>query len=229
MRRSVPSKRNYQIMIAVDDSKSMSESGADLLAFETLAMLTKALSMLEVGEICVVGFGDEEHIRVAHPFGTPFSPAESGVNVFRSFGFSQRGTNVKNLVRESIQLFGDARLKGHSSSEDLWQLQLIVSDGHCSNHEGIARLVRQAQAEKIIIVFVIVDAGQDSILDLQEAVYEPDPLAVNGAAGEMRLRTKRYLEDFPFPYYLVVRDVRDLPGVLATALKGWFGSVVDVQ
>ncbi|KAK5359025.1 AAA ATPase midasin [Exophiala xenobiotica] len=230
MRRSVPSKRNYQIMIAVDDSKSMSESGADLLAFETLAMLTKALSMLEVGEICVVGFGDEEHIRVAHPFGTPFSPAESGVNVFRSFGFNQRGTNVKNLVRESIQLFGDARLKGHSSSEDLWQLQLIVSDGHCSNHEGIARLVRQAQAEKIIIVFVIVDAGQDSILDLQEAVYEPDPLAVNGAgAGEMRLRTKRYLEDFPFPYYLVVRDVRDLPGVLATALKGWFGSVVDVQ
>lgn len=227
MRRSVPSKRNYQIMIAVDDSKSMSESGADLLAFETLAMLTKALSMLEVGEICVVGFGDEEHIRVAHPFGKPFSPAESGVNVFRSFGFNQRGTNVKNLVRESIQLFSDARLKGHSSSEDLWQLQLIVSDGHCSNHEGIARLVRQAQAEKIIIVFVIVDAGQDSILDLQEAVYEPDPLAVN--AGEMRLRTKRYLEDFPFPYYLVVRDVRDLPGVLATALKGWFGSVVDVQ
>ncbi|KAL6249838.1 AAA ATPase midasin [Rhinocladiella similis] len=225
MRRSVPSKRNYQIMIAVDDSKSMSESGADLLAFETLAMLTKALSMLEAGEICVIGFGDEEHIRVAHPFGTPFSPAESGVNVFRSFGFNQRGTNVRNLVRESIQLFRDARLKGHTASEDLWQLQLIVSDGHCSDHEGIARLVRQAQEEKIIVVFVIVDAGQDSILDLQEAVYEADPVH----NGEMRLRTKRYLEDFPFPYYLVVRDVRDLPGVLATALKGWFGSVVDVQ
>ncbi|KIW15707.1 hypothetical protein PV08_05757 [Exophiala spinifera] len=225
MRRSVPSKRNYQIMIAVDDSKSMSESGADLLAFETLAMLTKALSMLEAGEICVVGFGDEEHVRVAHPFGTPFSPAESGVNVFRSFGFNQRGTNVRNLVKESIQLFRDARLKGHAASEDLWQLQLIVSDGHCSDHEGIARLVRQAREEKIIVVFVIVDAGQDSILDLQEAVYEADPVQ----SGEMRLRTKRYLEDFPFPYYLVVRDVRDLPGVLATALKGWFGSVVDVQ
>lgn len=226
MRRSVPSKRNYQIMVAVDDSKSMSESGADLLAFETLAMLTKALSMLEVGEICVVGFGDEEHIRVAHPFGTPFSPTESGINVFRAFSFNQRGTNVRNMVRESIQLFRDARLKGHSTAEDLWQLQLIVSDGHCSDHEGIARLVRQAQAEKIIIVFVIVDAGQDSILEMQEAVYEPDP---NSATGEMKLRTRRYLEDFPFPYYLVVRDVRDLPGVLATALKGWFRSVVDVQ
>ncbi|KEF59451.1 uncharacterized protein A1O9_04295 [Exophiala aquamarina CBS 119918] len=231
MRRSVPSKRNYQIMVAVDDSKSMAESGADILAFETLSLLTKSLSMLEAGEMCVVGFGDEEHIRVAHAFGTPFSPADSGVNIFQSFSFQQRGTNVKNLIKESIQLFRDARVKGHTASEDLWQLQLILSDGHCSDHAGISRLVRQAQQEKIIIVFVIVDAGEESILDLKEAVFEQDPASSSGpgAVSEMRVRTKRYLEDFPFPYYLVVRDVRDLPGVLATALKGWFGSVVDVQ
>lgn len=240
MRRSVASKRNYQIMIAVDDSKSMSESGADVLAFETLALLTKSLSMLEAGELCVVGFGDQAHVRVAHPFGTPFSPAESGPNVFRAFGFDQRGTNVATLVRESIQLFRDARRNAPSAdAEDLWQLQLVVSDGHCSEHESVARLVRQAHADKIIVVFVIVDAGPESILDLKQAVFEPDPNAstnldlnaTSGSAslGEMRVRTKRYLEDFPFPYYLVVRDVRDLPGVLATALKGWFGSVVDVQ
>lgn len=232
MRRSVPSKRNYQIMIAVDDSKSMAESGADILAFETLALLTKSLSMLEAGELCVIGFGDEEHVRVAHAFGTPFSPADSGVNIFQSFSFQQRGTNVRNLIKESIQLFRDARIKGHTASEDLWQLQLVLSDGHCSDHAAISRLVRQAQEEKIIIVFVIVDAGEESILDLKEAVFEQDPSSSgNGVGGvpEMRVRTKRYLEDFPFPYYLVVRDVRDLPGVLATALKGWFGSVVDVQ
>jgi len=231
MRRSIPSKRNYQIMVAVDDSKSMAESGADILAFETLALLTKSLSMLEAGELCVVGFGDEEHVRVAHPFGTPFSPAESGINIFQAFSFQQQGTNVKNLIKESIQLFRDARIKGHTASEDLWQLQLILSDGHCSDHVAISRLVRQAQQEKIIIVFVIVDAGEESILDLKEAVFEEDPASssISGGVSEMRVRTKRYLEDFPFPYYLVVRDVRDLPGVLATALKGWFGSVVDVQ
>ncbi len=43
----------------------------------------------------------------------------------------------------------------------------------------------------------------------------------------MRVVTRRYLEHFPFEYYLVVRDVRDLPGVLARCLKGWFGAVVD--
>ncbi|KAJ9609057.1 AAA ATPase midasin [Cladophialophora chaetospira] len=229
MRRSVPSKRNYQIMIAVDDSKSMSESGADVLAFETLALLTKALAMLEVGEICVVGFGDSPKITVAHPFGTPFSPAESGPNVFEAFSFEQKGTNVKSLVRQSMEMFRDARQQRQTGGEEQWQLQLIVSDGHISDHEQISRLVRQAHDEKIIIVFVIVDAGQESILDLKEAVYERDPNASVNGADEMKLRMKRYLDGFPFPYYLVVRDVRDLPGVLATALKGWFGSVVDVQ
>ncbi|OAL28055.1 hypothetical protein AYO22_03082 [Fonsecaea multimorphosa] len=244
MRRSVPSKRNYQIMIAVDDSKSMSESGADVLAFETLALLTKSLAMLEVGEICVVGFGDSPTITVAHPFDQPFSPAESGPHVFRSFSFEQRGTDVKSLLKQSIALFRDAKRNSRpqqSRGEEQWQLQLIVSDGHCSDHEGIARLVRQAHdEERIVIVFVIVDAGDESILDLKEAVFEPDPnpaasqshhagAGTGTGTGEMRVRTKRYLDGFPFPYYLVVRDVRDLPGVLATALKGWFGSVVDVQ
>jgi len=234
MRRSVPSKRDYQIMIAVDDSKSMSESGADLLAFETLAMLCKSLSMLEAGDICVVSFGDQQdHLRVAHPFGTPFRVAAdggSGVDVFSAFSFAQKGTDVRKLVAESITLFQDARLKSThqtSASSELWQLELIVSDGHCSDHDAIRRLVRKAQEEKIMIVFVIVDAGPESIVDLKEAIFEWED---NGEGrGEMKVRTKRYLEDFPFPYYLVVRDVMDLPSVLATALKGWFGSVVDVQ
>ncbi|EXJ64606.1 hypothetical protein A1O7_00943 [Cladophialophora yegresii CBS 114405] len=236
MRRSVPSKRNYQIMIAVDDSKSMSESGADVLAFETVALLTKSLAMLEVGEICVVGFGDSPKITVAHPFGVPFSPAESGPNTFQAFSFGQRGTDVKSLLKQSIQLFRDARRQQQHQArgnEEQWQLQLIVSDGHISDHDAVARLLRQAHDdERIVVVFVIVDAGQESILDLKEAAYERDPsAATDGSAvgNEMKLRMKRYLDGFPFPYYLVVREVRDLPSVLATALKGWFGSVVDVQ
>lgn len=228
MRRSVPSKRNYQIMIAVDDSKSMSESGADLLAFETLAMLCKSLSMLEVGDLCIVSFGEEQHIRVAHPFGNPFTSAESGTTIFKNFSFNQKGTDVRKLVRESISIFQDARLRSPSqASDDLWQLQLIVSDGHCSDHDTVRRLVRAAHEQKIMIVFVIVDAGKDSIVDLKEATFErEDPL---DPQSELKVKTKRYLEGFPFQYYVVVRDVGDLPGVLARVLKGWFEGVVDVQ
>ena len=226
MRRSVPSKRNYQIMLAVDNSKSMMEGGAAALALESLALLCKSLSMLEVGEICVIGFGDEEHVRVALPFAQNFT-SESGPRIFRHFSFQQTATNVRKLIAESIGLFREARAKSTQANADLWQLELIISDGICEDHDTIRRLVRKAAEERIMIVFVIVDSGNasgSSILDLQKASYEPD-----GAGEEPKLTVKRYLDGFPFPYYLIVRDVRDLPGVLATALKGWFAEVVDVQ
>ncbi|KAJ5123897.1 Midasin [Penicillium bovifimosum] len=227
MRRSIPSKRNYQIMLAVDDSKSMLESGSGQLAFETLALVAKSLSMLEAGDLCVLGFGNEEHVRVAHEFGKPFS-SEAGSQVFQHFSYQQTGTNVRKLIADSIALFREARWKRSpgAGSADLWQLQLIISDGICEDHDTIRRLVRQALEERIMVVFIIVDAVKgSSILDLSQASFEADP----DSGGEMKLKMKRYLEHFPFPYYLVVRDVRELPSVLATALKQWFAEVVDVS
>jgi midasin len=225
MRRSVPSKRNYQIMLAVDNSRSMMEGGAGALALESLALLCKSLSMLEVGEICVVGFGDEEHVRVAQPFAQTFT-SESGPRIFRHFTFQQTATNVRKLIVESIGLFRDAKAKSTSAHADLWQLELIISDGNFEDHEMVRRLVRQAAQERIMIVFVIVDSvNGSSILDLQQVTFEPD----DGQGGPRGMKLKRYLEGFPFPYYLIVRDVHDLPGVLATALKSWFAEVVDVQ
>ncbi|KAJ6011835.1 hypothetical protein N7499_013194 [Penicillium canescens] len=227
MRRSIPSKRNYQIMLAVDDSKSMLESGSGQLAFETLALVAKSLSMLEAGDLCVLGFGNEDHVRVAHEFGKPFS-SEAGSQVFQHFSYQQTGTNVRKLIADSIALFREARWKRSpgSGSADLWQLQLIISDGICEDHDTIRRLVRQALEERIMIVFIIVDAIKgSSILDLSQANFEADP----ASGGEMKLKMKRYLDHFPFPYYLVVRDVKELPSVLATALKQWFAEVVDVS
>ena len=220
MRRSIPSKRNYQIMLAVDDSKSMGESGSGQLAFETLALVSKSLSMLEVGEICIVGFGEE--VRVAHEFDKPFS-SEAGAQICQHFDFEQTRTNVRKLVAESIILFREARHKNFNAGTELWQLGLIISDGVCEDHDTIRRLVRQAQEERIMLVFIIVDALSkgESIMDMSQAVFEPDN------TGETKLKIKRYLDGFPFSYYLVVGDVRELPSVLAKALRQWFAEIVE--
>ncbi|KAL8701577.1 MAG: hypothetical protein Q9224_000432, partial [Gallowayella concinna] len=213
MRRSIPSKRNYQIMLAVDDSKSMAglSGGGEGLAFETLALVAKSLSMLEVGELCIVGFGD--HVTVAHAFDQPFTD-EAGVAVFRQFGFQQPRTDILKLVEESMGLFREARRRDMAvNAGEIWQLELIISDGVCEDHEAIRRLVRQATEERIMIVFIIVDSinagptngdgkGQGtSIVDMQTAVFEAD-----GEEGEKRLKIKRYLDGFPFGYYVVVGD-----------------------
>ena len=228
MRRSVPSKRAYQIMLAIDDSKSMGESGSSSLAFDTLALISRSLTMLEAGDLSIVGFGSD--ISIVHDFGTPFT-SDSGANVVQSLRFEQSATDVRRLLERSLDMFAEARLRSASSSAaELWQLQLIVSDGVCKDHGSIRQLVRRAAEERIMIVFVIVDpaatsnkagTGGSSILDLQTANFGKD------AAGNMVVETVKYLETFPFRYYLIVRDVGELPGVLASALRQWFAEVVD--
>ena len=219
MRRSIPSKRNYQIMLAVDDSKSMGESGSGQLAFETLALVSKSLSMLEVGQLCIIGFGHDVH--VAHEFDQTFS-SEAGVQVFQQFTFQQTETNVRRLIAKSVELFREARTKSSNSGTDLWQLELIISDGVCEDHDSIKRLVRQAQEERIMIVFVIVDSLKgESIMDMTQATFESD------GDGETVLKIKRYLDGFPFGYYLIVGNVKELPVVLVTALRQWFAEVVE--
>lgn len=249
MRRAVPSKRNYQIMLAVDDSKSMAEHGAGQLAFETLVMVAKSLSMLEAGQLCVVAFGAD--VKVAHAFDTPFF-SDAGPGIFQCFGFQQTKTDVRALLSRSLELFQSARLAASSSASntaaDLWQLQLIISDGICEDHDSIRRLVRQAQEQRVMIVFIIVDnlnnksnsananatgsSGSSSILDMTQARFEKDDGdlergGASGGGGGMKLKIQRYLDTFPFQFYLVVGDVKDLPGVLATALRQWFREVVD--
>ncbi|KAG0131717.1 hypothetical protein HOY82DRAFT_484760 [Tuber indicum] len=216
MRRTKPSKRQYQVMIAVDDSKSMAESNSINLAFETVTLVAKALSQLEVGQISIVSFG--ETTRLIHPFGQPFT-SESGVKIFQSFTFNQTKTNVKTLVEKSLSIFESART---NSNAGLWQLEIIVSDGVCEDHDALRRLTRKAQEEKIMIVFVIVDSVRESsIFTLEGVKFERDE------SGGMALKMYKYLDTFPFRFYLVVSDIKELPGVLALALRQWLAEIVD--
>ena len=217
MRRSVPSKRNYQVMIAVDDSKSMAESGSGKLAFESLALLSRSLGMLEVGQLCIASFGD--NFQVAHPFEQEFS-TESAIHVMQHFRFQQKSTKITTLLRDSLDVFRQARARQTSSGADTWQLQLIVSDGVCEDHESIRRLVRQAHKERIIVIIIIVDTSKHSIINMTSAEFE-------NVNGEMKLKVKQYLADFPFTYYLVVRDITGLPNVLSKALSQWFSEISD--
>lgn len=265
LRRSLPSKRNYQVILAVDDSRSMLEgsvlpplapngaspatkaiasmpSGLAARALESLALVAKSFSMLEVGDLAIIAFGGSSTssphigspIYVAHPFGVPFTES-GGPGVFSSFSFRQSGTDVAGLVRQSVGMLREARQQSQTASSGLetWQLEIIVGDAVFDGHDEIRRLVRAAAEEKIAFVYIIVDHNQQratsygnstanttddggqSILDLQRATFD--------AQGNLVMRN--YLKTFPFPFYVVVREVQELGGVLCEVLRGWFGEV----
>lgn len=245
LRRTKPSRREYQVLLSLDDSRSMAESHSVHLAYQTLALVSQALNKLEVGQISIARFG--ESVDILHPFGdTGFTEAD-GAKVMNSFQFDQHRTDVAALVDRSLSFLAEARQRQASSSSapDLWQLQVIISDGVCQDHHRLRTLLRRALEERVMIVFIIVDSlhqnattatqtstqtstptpsatARTSILSMQTVAYTQ----VN---GEMQLEMQRYLDTFPFEFYVVLRDVEALPGVLADTLRQWMARVSQSQ
>lgn len=80
LRRTKPNKRNYQVVVAIDDSRSMSESQCGNAAIEALVTVCRAMSQLEVGQFSVASFGKKGNVRLLHDFDQPFT-GEAGVKV----------------------------------------------------------------------------------------------------------------------------------------------------
>ena len=59
LRRTKPNKRDYQILLAVDNSCSMGDNHCIQLAYETIATLTNAFNFLEVGQFGLISFGEK--------------------------------------------------------------------------------------------------------------------------------------------------------------------------
>lgn len=56
-------------------------------------------------------------------------------------------------------------------------------------------------------------APQDSILDIKVPIFK--------GPGELP-EIRSYMEEFPFPFYVILRDVNALPETLSDALRQWF-------
>ncbi|KAJ3836388.1 hypothetical protein F5878DRAFT_653123 [Lentinula raphanica] len=229
LRRTRPSQREYQVLIALDDSRSMAESHSVHLAYQTLALVSKALTRLEAGDIGIAKFGQD--VQILHDFdGVPFSE-QAGIEVIKSFHFDQKATNVLSLVNTSLhvlELARERRSMGSSTAADLWQLEIIISDGMCQDHDKLRAVLRKAEEQKVMIVFIILDSlhtkpgssAQGSILSMEKAEFK-------NVDGKMELQLQRYLDSFPFEYYLVLRDVEALPQVLSTTLKQFFERISE--
>ncbi|GAA6035232.1 hypothetical protein NBRC10512_006266 [Rhodotorula toruloides] len=247
LRRSRPSQREYQVTIAIDDSKSMADSHSVHLAFQSLALISRALTRLEVGQVSISRFG--ESMEVLHPFEAGVVSDEAGANVLGKFTFQQRSTDVAQLVERSLAHLAQAKDSARSgksslSAGDLWQLNIIISDGICQDHERLRSLLRKATEQKVQFVFVVLDSlhrqvaegtaasstpstpsaadpNQNSILHMKSVRYEV------GAHGRLELKMERYLDTFPFEYWTVVRDIDGLPDTLSQLLRQFFDSTTE--
>ncbi|XP_072602537.1 midasin-like isoform X2 [Vulpes vulpes] len=215
LRRTKPSKRQYQICLAIDDSSSMVDNHTKQLAFESLAVIGNALTLLEVGQIAVCSFG--ESVKLLHPFHEQFSDS-SGSQILRLCKFQQKKTKIAQFLESVASMFAAAQQPSQNTSPETAQLLLVVSDGRGLFLEGKDRVLAAVQAARnanIFVIFVVLDnpSSWDSILDIKVLIFK--------GPGEMP-EIRSYMEEFPFPFYIILRDVNALPETLSDALRQWF-------
>uniref|UniRef100_A0A669QDJ1 Midasin n=1 Tax=Phasianus colchicus TaxID=9054 RepID=A0A669QDJ1_PHACC len=215
LRRTKPSKRQYQICLAIDDSSSMIDNHSKQLAYESLAVIGNALTLLEVGQIAVCSFG--ETVQLLHPFHEQFSD-QSGTRILRLCKFQQKKTKIAQFLESSASMFAAAQQLSQNMNPETAQLLLIVSDGRGLFLEGKERVtaaVQAAQSANIFVIFVVLDNpnSRDSILDIKVPIFR--------GPGELP-EIRSYMEEFPFPFYMILRDVNALPETLSDALRQWF-------
>jgi len=215
LRRTKPAKRDYQVMLMIDDSSSMGQAGP--LALASLTTIANALTKLEVGEMSVVSFADE--VKQLHPFGSPFSD-ETGADVFGHFKFQATTTRLASSLEACVPLFEQARDNSASSvGSTTLQLCFVISDARIDtdNREDLHKLVRRMAEKHILVVLIIIDKNadeKDSIFNTQTISFTPQGIV-----------TRAYLDGFPFNYYLTISNIERLPEVLSDALKQWFEMV----
>jgi midasin len=186
---------------------------------EALTLLTAALARLEVGSLGVAAFGGPTATRMLHTLGEPWSDA-SAAAVLGQLQFDQdntlRDTPLLDVLCMARRMFAAERrqVSGHQGVALPSQLLLIVADGHFHERALLQRAVREtagnADGDAPLVVFILLDSAPDSVLSLQQVSFHD---------GVPTFR--RYLEGFPFPYYIVLRHIQHLPHLLADLLRQW--------
>lgn len=214
MRRTQPDKRRYQVLIAVDDSKSMAETACGAFALESLTLICNAMSRIEIGDLGVIRFGGSIGADLIHPMGQSFSPLD-GAKVMSKMRFDADNTiddKPMGDVLKSIDLLLEQQSKRLSHSASLQQLVIILADGRFHEKDDLKKVVMDVTCRPgVMYAFVILDSPQNSILDMQSVSFGSDGKPV----------FNKYIDSFPFPLYTVLQDIQYLPKTLSHLLRQW--------
>eukprot|EP01132_Coremiostelium_polycephalum_P002326 gene2326-2870_t len=215
LRRTKPNKRQYQVLLAIDDTESMSIYHSGQFALEALTMISRAMARLEVGQLGIVRFGQD--VNLVHSFDQVFSD-QSGPDVITQFNFKQNTTDMVTFLSKTIQIM---EMNKQQQGSDALQLMFIVSDGwSLRDPESTRKYLRDARNKNIFIVFIVIDnpVNNNSILDFESISFN------NG-----KIQRTKYMSEFPFPYYVILRSLDNLPQILGDTLRQWFEMIKHIE
>jgi midasin len=173
LRRIKPNKRDYQVMLAIDNSSSMGDNHCIQLAYETIATLMNAFNYLEVGQLGLLKFG--ERVSQLHDLQTNFH-TDDGARIIAQIDFRDETTKVAEMLAVSTEVFRSAGGRANRTGS-VSKLLVILSDGRGIFYEGMETVrmaIKRAMQEQIFIVFALLETPgkKASIFDIKMPIFE---------------------------------------------------------
>ena len=217
----MPSKRDYKILVAIDDSLSMKEQNLGFFSLEAMVTLVEALNRLEVGQVAVARIRDR--MELLQNFEDTYSNERSAFIVSQyNFSHSAKQSHdhaMANFVRDANKLLDYQNSLSMAKGALGCPFTIILSDGRF-NKGNVEKYMQEATEKRYLYIFVILDAPKsssttNSILSLRSSART--------LSGGVKLVP--YLKDFPFSYYCIVNDLSQLPSALGSILVQYFSMV----
>ncbi|OII75562.1 MDN1 midasin [Cryptosporidium ubiquitum] len=226
LRRSKPSKREFNILMCIDNSQSMSISNNEYMALQSLFIIIQSLQKVEVGNFGVCSFTGENIKQLIEMTGQINN--NDAINMLNHFNFSEETldshqNSIPNILKYSTNLLKEFS-NTSSNSKQCHQLIIIITDGRF-NKSKVNVWINYAIQNNCIPVLIIIDNytknddGKDNNKNSSSSIFNMK--SVNKDENGKMIITP-YLENFPFPYYSVIQDPKKLPNILCELIKQWF-------
>lgn len=158
LRRTLPSKRDYRILLAIDDTLSMKEGGLGFFSLEALTTITEALHRLEVGKVAVAAIRDRMELLQSFEDGASLSNERTAFALSQfTFNYSapkSADLAMANFVRDTNKML-DISAAGSSDSLNL-PFVIVLSDGRF-NKNNVRQYLSEAREKRYLYIFVILD------------------------------------------------------------------------
>lgn len=79
--------------------------------------------------------------------------------------------------------------------------------------------MKEAEENNLVYIFIILDSK-----DPKKSILNIKSTKILNEDGKMDIKISDYLDDFPFKYYLIVKEMASLPRFLVEILRQYFES-----
>ena len=186
----------------------MNEKNVGYFALEALTTFAIALNKLEVGEVMISAI--RNGMTELHPFNKPFTSSE-GPKLISNMGFNfsdqvSADFGLAKFMRESIDSF---------SKDERHKICFVISDGRF-NKDVVRPFCLESEEAGLLYIYIILDC------DDKKSIMNYRTSKVEKVDGKTKVSIQNYLEDFPFRNYIIVKDMRELTGIIASIMRDYF-------